>query len=95
MGGKVHDFVSAEIAPAETREFHGYTVHKLVGPKGNEVIVDDVSGGTVGATFDDVEIDIIEADREFLNLQLEEQRLVGEKAPAGTPEDFWRALERK
>lgn len=90
MGGNVNANLAAEIEPVRTVTVHSYKLHKIVSPDGTkEAWVDDVSGGLVGGNLGEVENDIAEADRTFLDLQLEEQRIVGESAENVDADEFW------
>lgn len=90
MGGNCNANLAAEIETVRTVTVHSYTLHLIVSPDGKkEAWVDDVSGGLVGGNLGEVENDIAKADRTFLDLQLEEQRIVGEAAEPVDADEFW------
>ena len=93
MGGDVDRIISAKLPMLGPYDLgQGYKGYLLTSPRGETMVVEAISGGTVGPDIDSVRNDVLNSDAQIMDKQVQSARLEGLTAEKEHPDQFWKAL---
>ena len=93
MGGDVNAPIMCEVEILGEYDLgKDYIGWLFATPSGKTFVAESITGAIVGNTLEDVRKDIEEADLKIMEKQIEDAKVMLEKAYMGTKEEFWKRL---